>query len=298
MYIGDNEKTNTERKSIISNSPGVDIILRGNRLQFTRSFLRPILPVPLGPLDIGGLGLWLDAADAGSVVLSGSNVSQWLDKSGLGKNATVAGTGPIYDYTFGINFNGSSSLKAPALLTTTNYSMFIVHRPADVSPSTEGNPLGVWKRKFGSFSIVGVVSNTVRVTTGVENSNSYAAPINVAASAEVNNIYMQSCILSSSTSPNSSYNSTVTINGVETTSSGTSVNGNIASCTEEIGIGCRIENGYPVGQYNGRVSEIIIFNVALGAIQRQQIEGYLAWKWGLQSSLPANHPFRNNAPTK
>jgi hypothetical protein len=32
--------------------------------------------------------------------------------------------------------------------------------------------------------------------------------------------------------------------------------------------------------------------------QDQQIEGYLAWKWGLQSSLPADHPFRNNAPTK
>jgi hypothetical protein len=31
--------------------------------------------------------------------------------------------------------------------------------------------------------------------------------------------------------------------------------------------------------------------------QRQRVEGYLAQKWGLQSSLPANHPFKTIAPT-
>ena len=28
----------------------------------------------------------------------------------------------------------------------------------------------------------------------------------------------------------------------------------------------------------------------------QIIEGYLAWKWGIQTSLPSNHPHRNAAP--
>ena len=29
---------------------------------------------------------------------------------------------------------------------------------------------------------------------------------------------------------------------------------------------------------------------------RQLIEGYLAWKWNLQASLPADHPYKNVAP--
>ena len=47
-----------------------------------------------------------------------------------------------------------------------------------------------------------------------------------------------------------------------------------------------------IGQtWNGLVNEIIIFNRTLIQSEYQQIEGYLAWKWGLQSNLPANHPY-------
>lgn len=44
--------------------------------------------------------------------------------------------------------------------------------------------------------------------------------------------------------------------------------------------------------WNGYVSEIIMFNTVLTDAQRQIIEGYLAQKWGLASSLPANHPYK------
>ena len=27
---------------------------------------------------------------------------------------------------------------------------------------------------------------------------------------------------------------------------------------------------------------------------RQIVEGYLAWKWGLQTSLPSDHPYNSN----
>jgi hypothetical protein len=39
-------------------------------------------------------------------------------------------------------------------------------------------------------------------------------------------------------------------------------------------------------------AEIIHYNVALTSAQRQQVEGYLAWKWGLQNTLPSSHPYR------
>jgi hypothetical protein len=42
--------------------------------------------------------------------------------------------------------------------------------------------------------------------------------------------------------------------------------------------------------------EFMIFNKALSALERQQIEGYLAWKWGLQANLPATHAYSKVPP--
>jgi hypothetical protein len=47
----------------------------------------------------------------------------------------------------------------------------------------------------------------------------------------------------------------------------------------------------------GKLSEIVYVNRGLALSQQQQLEGYLAWKWGLQTNLPSNHPYRNTAPT-
>jgi hypothetical protein len=49
--------------------------------------------------------------------------------------------------------------------------------------------------------------------------------------------------------------------------------------------------------FNGTLSELVVFSNALSSSQRQQIEGYLAWKWGLQGSLPGSHVFRSVAMT-
>jgi hypothetical protein len=42
------------------------------------------------------------------------------------------------------------------------------------------------------------------------------------------------------------------------------------------------------------VAEVIIYSNALDNFGRQQIEGYLAWKWGLTSVLPSTHPYKNS----
>jgi hypothetical protein len=40
---------------------------------------------------------------------------------------------------------------------------------------------------------------------------------------------------------------------------------------------------------------LIVIN-GTNTLQRQQAEGYLAWKVGIQSSLDASHPYRNSRP--
>jgi hypothetical protein len=75
-------------------------------------------------------------------------------------------------------------------------------------------------------------------------------------------------------------------------SAGTTVasTGNFAYRVYNIGNSLGEEN---LVWWNGFIGEVIVYNSALSTRQRQQVEGYLAWKWGLCVSLPANHPYKN-----
>ena len=47
---------------------------------------------------------------------------------------------------------------------------------------------------------------------------------------------------------------------------------------------------------SGLYAEILFYSGVLSKTQYQQVEGYLAWKWGLQTSLPASHPYAKFPP--
>jgi len=51
--------------------------------------------------------------------------------------------------------------------------------------------------------------------------------------------------------------------------------------------------------FNGDLGEIVMFtsNYLSHYQYKSQMEGYLAWKWGLQSLLLNEHPYKNRAPT-
>ncbi len=49
--------------------------------------------------------------------------------------------------------------------------------------------------------------------------------------------------------------------------------------------------------WNGEIWEVIVFTSYLSQDDTELIEGYLAWKWGIQSSLPGGHPYASAAPT-
>jgi hypothetical protein len=48
--------------------------------------------------------------------------------------------------------------------------------------------------------------------------------------------------------------------------------------------------------WNGYFGEFIFAN-NIDNDTAQKIEGYLAWKWGLETYLPAEHPYKNSAPS-
>jgi hypothetical protein len=58
-------------------------------------------------------------------------------------------------------------------------------------------------------------------------------------------------------------------------------------------------NPFDNGSYNkltGFIGEIVAFNTQLTSTDRTKVEGYLAHKWRLQTTLPSIHPYRYNFP--
>ncbi len=45
----------------------------------------------------------------------------------------------------------------------------------------------------------------------------------------------------------------------------------------------------------GNIAEMIVIATDTSTADRQKIEGYLSWKWGLQGSLPIDHPYKKYA---
>jgi hypothetical protein len=50
--------------------------------------------------------------------------------------------------------------------------------------------------------------------------------------------------------------------------------------------------GAATDRHIGYVYEVLLYNQALSSNDRQSVEGYLAWKWGLNSALLSNHIYR------
>lgn len=48
--------------------------------------------------------------------------------------------------------------------------------------------------------------------------------------------------------------------------------------------------------WDGQIGEIVIVSGDLSVTDRRRLEGYQAWKWGLEAKLPADHPYKNIPP--
>lgn len=75
---------------------------------------------------------------------------------------------------------------------------------------------------------------------------------------------------------------------------------NIATlATSTFAAGSAPQIGYSAGGgtgFEGQIAEIIDCNDVLTTLERQKVEGYLAWKYGLQANLPVGHPYLSAAP--
>lgn len=239
--------------------------------------------------------LWLDAADSATVTTVSGAVSQWNDKSGNARHATqsTAGNRPAYTSS-GLNgynvvtFNGSSTfLNCPQLVMSgynwtaiTVLTMLSNAQPYARYLSTAASGTADYQDS-GGWSLFYRNSNTSAISTAFSNSVASLFTINLGQP------YLCS-VTRTQTSITSFLNGTA---GSGSTGTFVSLNG-----TGGARIGRSLNPSYESNEnWSGISAEIIIIQ-NLTTTDRQLLEGYLAWKWGLVASLPAGHPYKTAAP--
>jgi hypothetical protein len=233
--------------------------------------------------------LWLDAADASTITLNSTTVSQWNDKSGNSRNFSqaTAGNQPTYQAS-GINskpsvaFTGSNDnfMTASSVLSSgsTAGSIFWV-QTTEADPSTNANNFGsLISQDWGSDAF----ANHVPYTDG----NIYFAGFSTSR-PNVGN--PSSSLVNPRILSHQSTNGSVAfyIDGSSLFTSASNTFSNPAT-TKRI--------GQAGSQFTGQVAELIVLSNIPTTTERQLIEGYLAWKWGLQANLPIDHPYKYSAP--
>jgi hypothetical protein len=242
------------------------------------------------PSSFGGLQLWLDAADTTTVTLTGGRVSSWADKSGNGYNATST--------IRGSNIVFSTSINSLSTLYFNSTSIYGTFSPAYTGSNTHSFFVGNFDTGAAGYNRVlamGVLGaadhNNILYTsafTRASNTSQIVAERNGSVVTSVTN-----------TSPflASAYNTPgsrgINANGGSITSNASSSGPfNLSNYV----IGGPTDTGAAGEYFIGRVGEVLVYNTALSTDDRQTVEGYLAWKWGLQANLPSTHPYKNKNP--
>lgn len=268
----------------------------------------PVLP--FNPASIPGCQLWLDAADSSSVAInSSSNVLAWIDKSNTGTTATPTrgSTGNPINYVTvdtypAVYINNNNSV----LYNSSTYSQLTVQSNFQTT------------RDYSIFAVVNLSNTTVsgvpelqtiyaneRVSGGETRSPNFGAGITIEyisdgtargiSSSFIGTGRLQTS-LTSSTSDLTAYKNGTVYASVTSSLTGTSSDsGALPMIGGTYGAlnGGQSDNRFATGYFH----ELLVYNSLLTTIQRQKVEGYLAHKWGLQSSLPSNHPHKTTAPT-
>ena len=237
--------------------------------------------------------LWLDAADTNTITLNGGNVSQWDDKSGNSYHATQADSAnrPAFAASEVIFSNDflitSDSMVAPSVSvflvarsTNTNTAR-IIDAKGGTASSSENGGLMLIQSASASTGLSWTVSSGGsfnRLDSGTENEFRGQDTDAIVAAFYDNANGRQwievNAALKSEAFPGSGF-----------LDRSTSLN--------ELRIGNSITDASPL---LGGIREIILVSSAVGLSEKQLIEGYLAWKWGLEAKLPADHPHKAAAP--
>jgi hypothetical protein len=260
---------------------------------------RLLRPTPTGfdPRRIAGLAGWWDSTD-NSTITTSTGVSSWADKSGNGYTLTQ-GTGANQPTLSTINgkqafdYNGSSQF-----LSSTAAGLVAFASGADRPPLT-----------FFAVSVSNVTDagRYVAAFASTVNVQPIHASMHPFTSAQWRGFYRPNAVLQTVPTSTATYSTSVAYvvstavgssyvgraNGTEVINVSNDATGQI-DC-DRFGVGV-LARGTPIGYTNGLIGDVLVYNRVLTTAEIQKVEGYLAWKWGLQAQLPYDHPYAKSFP--
>lgn len=287
----------------------------------------PSLISPHTWIDFSDTSTLFDATTGGSAVTNGVGIARAEDKSGNGRHFTEGTAGARPTWTSGVQnslgiarYDGgdqltNSSTSAWNFLHSTGGTVFVLIKSGTSSdPQAQygwfGNnaalsaDIGVNARYFDLPTSVTGGSDAFLALVSLAFTGQFAAgSLNIAGNAITTefrdiltpNVFQMSAILFDPDNATTASRLKIAVDGgtlvgnSERTTTPTTSN-----ATYGMQIGAVGNNAI---RLTGDYSEIIIFNSLLSTTDRQLVEGYLAWKWGLEGNLPAGHPYKNAAPT-
>ena len=273
------------------------------------------------PLELPDLALWLDGSDAATLFLDTAGtqpvtdngaVARWNDKSGNGRNFTQATSAnrPTY-VASSINglgaatFNGSAGfMSAGDTLDLSTNSLGIMAVVKYNTGNTSGIIIGKSRYAVGSGRyFMGRFLTGFSFGTGTQ--YQYAGQSDFASAISTADSSAAPRLLGFDLNRQAAGFIKNRIDGVVAATSNFTGNATDFNSTDELWIGAYQGTGgtnppTANSHLNGVIAEMVAVQTALPDPDRQALEGYLAWKWGTQANLPADHPYKiappNNAP--
>jgi hypothetical protein len=247
-----------------------------------------IIPsVPINPRSINGLVSWYNFYDSNSLNINSNNkVSAIYDKNYINDLTIVSANLPKFEYGNGLILDGSMFLKTNNFAQNLdNFTIYLVF-----NQSTQTNNSGI----LSFISTTGgwdTDINAMSINTGLNTTNFNVATGNLQESIYTDRTTNLYTITSSRVSGVNTLN--IYYNGVLDGSIVTSVTNGTSS---GFVLGSRYINYANSNGLVGVLKEVLIYNNTASTQTRQEIEGYLSWKWGVENKLNSTHPYRNLPP--
>ncbi len=261
---------------------GLSTLLPRTHPFYTRAPIISDSNIDFSPSTISTLRIWLDANDAATISRSGSTstITSWADKSGSSNSATPGGTAPTYvPASNAVSFGGAGYMTTNFLASYSRETTCLVFNANNITGFQQlfaSQPGG--RQVFFGTSPNG--SLYVKNTMG----GGVITPPSFAISASIPTVL---------TYHNDGTSTILYING-SNVAAGTTISYTAGSTI----LGAYYSGSAFGDYYNGLMYEFNGYSTFLNLQQRQQAEGYLAWKWGIQSRLPSTHLYFFRPPTR
>lgn len=222
---------------------------------------------------------WWNAQDTAKMTFSGNNLLTWLDETGV--HTFTSATAPTYNTaSIGgltvLNYAPGAAMSSDTLTHPQNWIALAIIQPANVAQT----PTFLNADNNSTVRQAQYLRTASGPTTATIAFNTAPTPF-------------------TATGP------TVIVNGTSYVIDGMStgaavshaINGTVGTPVAETGTmaALSIAMNLPSGTYTGLIGDVVLSGSSSTSV-RQKYEGYMAWKYGLQGSLPGGFPYKNRPP--